>query len=415
MASPMAFDLDQAARGVALASAAEKPALIRQLRAHVEALGVYPASLASCYRALAAGQTPWRTTPALNLRGLTYDAARAAWRAAADGAASPIIFELAPVEAITGDQTLDEFAALVLAAAVREGYRGPVYLQGDHFQVPAAGPDDPDLAAWLRAAIAAGFRQLDLDAAGLAAPETTDPRACQRPNAVATARVIAFLRAAAAADADLLIGAEVGEIGSSNTTPEDLRAFMVEFAAVLLPGVTGIGKISVQTGTAHGGVVGADGRQGAMPLDLALVARLAEIARAGYGLPGVVQHGASTLSLAQLARLPDAGVCEVHLATAVQNIIFDHPAFPADLRQRMQAAIVDTDGDAEGGGGHHADVAPMTPAQAFYRGRWRLWGQFKRELWLLPEATRAAFRAALATWFGEVFRALRVRSDHVEL
>jgi hypothetical protein len=94
------------------------------------------------------------------------------------------------------------------------------------------------------------------------------------------------------------IGGEIGEVGTENSTPEELRAFMDGFNRVLQAagaGDAGLSKISVQSGTSHGGVVLADGSIADVALDLETLRILGEIARDEYGLSGAVQHGASTL------------------------------------------------------------------------------------------------------------------------
>ena len=52
-----------------------------------------------------------------------------------------------------------------------------------------------------------------------------------------------------------------------------------------------------------------------------------------YGMAGAVQHGASTLPAELFDRFPELGACEIHLATEFQNMLFDHPPFPAELKR----------------------------------------------------------------------------------
>ena len=77
------------------------------------------------------------TVPAMNLRMMTYDTARAVFRAAKALSAGAFIFEIARSEIGYTEQRPHEYAASVLAAALREGSRGPVFFQGDHVQVNA--------------------------------------------------------------------------------------------------------------------------------------------------------------------------------------------------------------------------------------------------------------------------------------
>ena len=72
------------------------------------------------------------------------------------------------------------------------------------------------------------------------------------------------------------VGGEIGEVGTKNSTVEELRAFMDGFLAALPAGMAGLSKISVQSGTSHGGVVLEDGSIADVKLDLDTLERLAE-------------------------------------------------------------------------------------------------------------------------------------------
>ena len=72
------------------------------------------------------------------------------------------------------------------------------------------------------------------------------------------------------------VGAEIGEVGMKNSTVEELHAFMQGYNRSLaaLGDYEGISKISVQTGTSHGGVVLPDGTIADVKLDLQALAAL---------------------------------------------------------------------------------------------------------------------------------------------
>src|SRR5205814_7705780 len=132
--------------------------------------GLYPASIHELYMARGRGDAPTTfTVPAINIRGLAYDTARALFRARKKLDAGAVICEIARSEISYTDQRPAEYTFVVLAAALREGWRGPVFLQGDHFQVNAK-KYAADPAAELKAvedltaeAIAAGFYNIDVD------------------------------------------------------------------------------------------------------------------------------------------------------------------------------------------------------------------------------------------------------------
>src|SRR5674476_1269786 len=70
------------------------------------------------------------------------------------------------------------------------------------------------------------------------------------------------------------------------------------------PGLEGLSKISVQSGTTHGGTVLPDGTIADVKIDFETLRNLSEVARKEYGLAGAVQHGASTLRDADFNHFP---------------------------------------------------------------------------------------------------------------
>src|SRR2546425_733481 len=81
--------------------------------------------------------------------------------------AGAILFEIARSEIAYTEQRPSEYTCSVLCAALREGHRGPVFLQGDHFQVNAkkfaANPEGEvgEVKKLATEAIAACFYNID--------------------------------------------------------------------------------------------------------------------------------------------------------------------------------------------------------------------------------------------------------------
>src|SRR5699024_1385711 len=175
------------------------------------------------------------------------------------------------------------------------------------------------------------------------------------------------------------VGAEIGEIGSDNSTVEDLFAFYEgyeEELARLGENLIPVSKISVQTGTSHGGVVLPDGSIADAAVDFETLGKLSEAAKK-LGMAGAVQHGASTLPEEAFSKFAEADACEVHLATAYQNAYYDSEHFPADLRAEVYAWLDEAHGSSRKEG--------QTDAQFYYTTRKNGFGQFKKEMWSLPE------------------------------
>jgi hypothetical protein len=166
-------------------------------------------------------------------------------------------------------------------------------------------------------------------------------------------------------------------------------------------GLIGISKISVQTGTAHGGFVGPDGKvKSDVKIDLDTLQELSRLARDEYGLAGAVQHGASTLSADAFDAFPRVGACEIHLATNFQNMVYDHPAFPAALKDEMYAWVRE-----------HAQEerkAKDTEEQFLYKARKKAIGPFKSRLWNLPAEVRGAISQTLEDQFAFLMTKLRI-------
>ncbi len=390
------FSADSKARG-------ERRQAIRSMAAQS---GVIPASIQGLYDAAGKGAYHNRTVPAINIRGITYPVARAVFRAAMENKVGAFIFEIARSEIGYTEQKPDEYAVCVLAAAVKEKFSGPVFIQGDHFQVnrkrygadPAAEVEG--LRALMKEAIAAGFLNIDIDASTIVDIEKPDLRQQQEKNCLVTAELTKFIRSTQPEGVMISVGGEIGEVGKQNSTVADLRAFMSGYLEKLGKGVKGISKISVQTGTRHGGVVLPDGSIASVKIDFKTLEELSRLAREEYGMGGAVQHGASTLPDEAFELFPRAGTVEVHLATGFQNIIYDSPRFPADLKDRIRRYLAEKfPGERKEG---------QTDEQFFYENRKRAFGPFKKEFWSLPEPVMQEIMGELEERFVLLFEKLNV-------
>lgn len=368
--------------------------------------GVYPSSIHEFYMARGRGEFSGFTVPAMNLRSMTYDLARAIFRAAKKIDSNTFIFEIARSEIGYTDQPPIEFASMVLAAALKEGYSGPVFIQGDHFQVNAARfKENPEkeiegLQALIRDAISSGFYNIDIDSSTLVDISKADFKEQQLLNYEVCARLTQFIRLIEPKGITISVGGEIGEIGQQNSTPEDLHAFMAGLKEKLDKGLAGTSKISVQTGTTHGGVVLPDGSIAQIKLDFNTLRILSDIARREYGLAGAVQHGASTLPPEAFHKFVECETAEVHLATDFQNMIYESEHFPASLKKRIYDWLkVNAAGEAKKG---------ETEDQFLYKTRKKALGPFKKEIWRLPQLTRDAIALELENKFDFLFKQLNI-------
>ena len=371
--------------------------------------GVYVASIQGLYEAMGRGEVSGFTVPAINIRAMTYETAQAVFRAVLAAGVGAVIFEIARSEIDYTRQRPEEYTCAVVAAALKTGYRGPLFLQGDHFQVGAKKyAKDPEAEVkavkdLIWEAIDGGFYNIDIDTSTLVDLREPTVLEQQRLNYNLAAEFTTMIRDLEPAGITISVGGEIGEVGGKNSTVEELRAFMDGYRETLEksgPALKGISKISVQTGTTHGGVPLADGSVARVKLDFETLEKLSAAARVDYGLAGAVQHGASTLPDEAFDRFPATSTAEVHLATGFQNIVYDSKNFPDDLRGRIydylkrEAASEKKEGDTE--------------EQFFYKTRKRGFGPFKKELWELPQAIRTALGSELEAQFALLFKKLNV-------
>jgi len=371
-----------------------------------QALGIRPASIQDFYLARGRGEIARSfTVPAMNLRMLAYDSARAVFRAARKIEAGAITFEIARSEIGYTDQRPSEYVSAVLAAAIKERIRGPVFIQGDHYQT-SQKKFSQDREAELKKirdlileSIAAGFFNIDIDSSTLV--DLTKPTLGeqQRLNYETCAEFTRFIREHEPEAVTISVGGEIGEVGQKNSTPEDLDTFMAGYNKIR-GDMTGISKISIQTGTSHGGVVLPDGTLAKVAIDFDVLKALSEKARRAYGLAGAVQHGASTLPDAAFNKFVEAGTCEVHLATAFQTLIIEHEATPESLRQEMYDWVRKNAADER--------KPKDTEAQFLYKSRKKAVGPLKKQFWSLPAPAREAIGASLEKQFAFLFEQLAV-------
>ena len=399
---------DLAYTAVFSGDAATKAEARKQIHLRARKSGAVPLSIYPFYAAIGRGEiSPKFTVPAFNIRALTYDSARALFRAAMRHDVGAFIFEIARSEIGYTEQRPAEYAAAVLAAALREGYKGAVFIQGDHFQASAKKWATPDgkageikaLESLIDEAIAAEFYNIDIDTSTLVdlSHKTRDEQ--QRTNYEYTAHFTKYIRSRQPKGVEISIGGEIGEVGKYNTQPDEVRAYM-DGLRKQLGGDAGIAKISVQTGTSHGGVPNADGTIAEAKIDFAVLREVTEICRKEYGVAGSVQHGASTLSENVFNKFPESKAVEIHLATGFQNMVLDAPSLPKEMKAEIRDFCFANAADERKSG--------ETDEQFIYKTRKKAIGPFKRRMWEMDDAAKGPIVAALEQKFEFLFDKLGV-------
>lgn len=385
----------------------KKKAISEKIISIAKGLGTYPASINELYFARGRGEVGGFTVPAINLRSLTYDLACAVFRVAKRYNCGAFIFEIAKSEIGYTNQPPVEFAGKVMAAAIKEEYVGPVFIQGDHYQVKASKFQENSqkeigvLKSLIKDSIDSGFYNIDVDSSTLVDISKVDLRDQQLFNFDVCAKLTKFIRSIQPKGINVSVGGEIGEIGSQNSTPEELHTFMTGLNDKLGNNITGISKISVQTGTTHGGVVLPDGSISKVKLDFETLKSLSNICRDDYKLAGAVQHGASTLPEEAFHKFVECNTAEVHLATQFQNIIYESTHFPVSLKRRIYSWIKKNLITESKDG--------WTEEQFYYKLRKKGFGPFKKEIASLSKETRDLIAAEVENKFDFLFKQLKIK------
>ena len=409
--------LDKLVLNAAINPSAEVKGLSRFIiKAAALELGIVNSSIQGLYEARGRGEIKGFTVPALNIRGLPYELCRAIFRTAIKTDAGAFIFELAKSEMNYTFQKPQELSAVILAAAIKEGYKGPVFIQGDHFQVNAknyAQDKDKEIAGLktlIQNGIAGGFYNIDIDTSTLVDLSKPNVVEQQRANFEVGVELTKYVRELEPTGITISVGGEIGEVGKENSNEKELRAYLDNFNELLekeKAGAVGISKISIQTGTSHGGVPLPDGTVADVNLDFDTLEILSQISRESYGLAGAVQHGASTLPQNLFHKFPELETAEIHLATDFQNMTYGSSLFPNDFKEeiythlRKKFAAEKKEGE--------------TDEQFIYKTRKKGFGEFKSEFWNLSKEIREGIGKELESKTDFLFDKLAVKNTRPDV
>lgn len=363
-------------------------------------LGITPSSMQDLYVARSNGNLPPTfTTPAINLRALSYDAARAAFRSAQKINSWLMIFEIARVELVWAGISLSEYSTCILGAAIAEGYTGSVFLQGDHFQVSPKLPLQDEIKAiktLIQQAIQAGFYNIDIDTSTLVDLSKVSIDDQQSVNAQISADLASFTRQLQPQGITISIGGEIGEVGGHVSTIEELHSYLTQFNHAFshtCPGQPGLSKVSIHTGTTHGGIVLPDGSIARPTIDFDAIRQLSEIGQKSYKLGGVVQHGASTLPVEDFGQLVLNGTLEVHLASAFMTSMYK--LLPVTLQYQIHNWLNQNYS--------HERADDMTDSQFYHKVEMFALASFKEALWNLTPDEKEVITKNWESQFDQIF------------
>ena len=368
---------------------------------------IFISSIHELYLARAKGQAPGNfTIPVMNLRGLTYDLARAIFRVAIKINAGAFIFGLSKTEIVYTAQSPVEYTGVILAAAIKENFSGPVFIQANHFQVKdRLFFIDPEkeltlIKQLIEDAVSAGFLNMEIDSSTLIDLSKLTAQEQQKDNFEIAVRLTQFIREIQPEGVHISLGASIGEVEGRNTSLEELKVYLDGYQQALAPGVEGLDKLNVYAGEPQGGVALADGSLAQVKVDFDTLKNLSKFVQTHYSLAGIVQEAGVTLPTGVFHKFVEAETLEIHFAAYFQNLMFDSAMFPKDLKEKMYAWVKR----------HCVDDKreTLTEDQFLYRTRKKALGPFKKEIMDLPTEMKEGIAREIEAKFDFIFKQLKI-------
>ncbi len=354
-------------------------------------LGAVPSSIQNLYQARSQEDYTSKTLLALNIRGLTYDTARAVFRTLKTLDCTATLFEYGVDEAAITDQSPSEFVCCVLAAAIKESYSGPVFLQAGRFRfngknyLKNATEERTTVRNHIKELIDSGFYNIDVDTSRLVQSSRQTLAEKLRDCFEELANMTAYIRELQPKEIVVAMGGRTTVLEGTQTIEEELEVLLDGyFTSLKRQGVhlDGIVKVGIHAGITEGSRPLPDGRVVHVQADAKTIETLNDLAIRQYRLGGVVLHEISTLTEQSLKQLPTMQVLEAHATSNLQDCILDSPHLPEELRQEIHGYLKDS---------HRALWREgITEEQFLYATRKACFGPFKKKFWDLDSDVKAA-------------------------
>jgi len=312
----------------------------------------FPASLHSLYQTLNDDSeiVPHKIViPAIDISGMTYEMARAVFRARQQTDTGPVIIELDDSNLIPDTEQLSEHVLSVIAAAIKEQHAengwGPIFIKRNlEIQVNRSSDDLEeklrDITDNIDQLLDAGIYNINIDAS-VRNGEEANIESNLAENARMTAELLRYIRSKEPKNTTVTVSGTLTLPENQANAPEQLRTFMQEFQQQSrnedsendLVGITTINlrstNISDSDSGANDQVTGSD-------FNPDMLKNLSKIAREEFDLFGIVPRDISQLSAQTFSDIFNALAIEFHSSRNFLNFVLDHPRFPHHLRNQIR-------------------------------------------------------------------------------
>ena len=369
-----------------------------------------PCTISNLYEDNTNNQMSGRTVPVLYFRGLCYESARATFKLLNQIDSAACMFAVDLSEGQDTDLSAEEYAAVMLTAAMREGFHGPLFFQAairiDANNFAKNSTEESErVHQQIKAAIHNGFYNIHMDASVTVDKDQVALLEKYRNNFEQVAMMSLRAREYQPTHIEVNLSAHVGTIGDEHTINrvDEIEAFLDGYESCLrneAPKARGLSQLSVSIGTVPGGRVLPDGRPQEMNLDWQAFERLQATAIQNYDLNGLILQGVSTLSEETQKQLPYKQVLEAHLSTAHHQLLLNSSHLPEALKHDIIAYLKDAQR------GHWREG--MTEEQFIHSVSGKCFGPFKKKFWDLSGECKKQLKDEVSNLLGRSFAAFRI-------
>ena len=355
------------------------------IRAAAEAKNIWFDSLSVFYEHSCSRKFSGLVIPAFNIPGMTFSIARIIFRSYRKYNTGPFIFQLSPLEMADTAQTPWEYSACILAAAMRERYSGPIFIQcnaiklSDHIS-PDSSPDrfEP-LAILLKDCINAGFYHFVLDDSVIDSLEQSELFSC----ADFGDTWFSLIRKNSPRVLDIQTGIELVKSPLHPDKQNDLEQYTqwIQSELIQRQAECSVSKILRPFELCENGNDDSE-KQNRSHFHVAYCER--------------------RKSKSKTQQWTETGVQELHSRRLFQDIIFDHPEFPLGLKEQLRVHLTQE---------YTIGTKPdWTDDQFYTKLRSRAWRSYKKALWSLDDRTKAIILGELEKTINHYFASSRLEN-----
>lgn len=342
------------------------------IRASAISHNIWCDSVSPIFLGIGQGKYQGFTIPAINLRGITYYLARRVFHSARRQKAGPIVFQLSSSEMDITGQPPSEYVSCILAAALRENYSGPVFLQASRIGTRDQKTDSLDLpdikpSALIADAIASGIFNLEFECS-----DDLDE----------TVKLISEIRMHQPDGVSIAVGCTIPLPKSRQTAVQELLGFVTGLKTRLqdLKINESVCKINLVCNSDPMGSDFLDQDQMTGMLDFNRLGALSEILREQLGMAGPVLSSSHEIQADFFDQVATYKISELKMETWIQDLILNHDRFPTGLREEIRAYL-ETEYT-------HLRKADWSDQHFYNNLRSRAWKPYKKTLWSLDHRTR---------------------------